>query len=498
MVNWQEAGKTWPLPHPHAVRLLRGLVWGQHYRQSNPQCEGGMPGSCELREDRGAGRLQAVEDWLRVEGYAYRLRQKRWRVWTRPDRPGEGLRPDGIEEDENPNDYPSGAMINVSMWDMIEKKFPEPGNERTLQGSSSSASPGKEKRSAGDKKRDKKWREYQDSLDAEAVQAAKGGAPAPSPQRASGGHHPAHTTLGDFLEVAKKAKAKPRQRHLRKSGLSSDVESAHRGRMSADQASSSSSVAPDQRDVARACERACGGPCNLRVARQQATQQNAAVEGAVGITQEEAADWGRGMAFHASTVAAIAAGLTAAAAQEAATARVRGEVAAAAQEARLAQEAIARKEAEVKALEEALAQERAKKEAEERAHDEATAKAQADAARKDAIEAARRKVAEERARTEAELAALEAEKARLQRAREAEAARAREEAKSRAAAATAAAMEEAEAKLQRETPPGGSRVETLRKLFEWGRLLQDDAGSGGGRHGQQWGQWPHRLQTGEG
>ena len=217
--------------------------------------------------------------------------------------------------------------------------------------------------------------------------------------------------------------------------------------------------------MARACKRACGVPCNLRVARQRATQQNAAVEGAVGIAQEEATDWGRGMAFHASTVAAIAAGLTAAAVQEAATARVRGEVAAAAQEARQAQEAIVRKEAEVKALEEALAQERAKKEAEERAHAEATAKAQADAARKDAIEAARRKVAEERAKTEAELVALEAEKARLQRAREAEAARAREEAERRAAAATAAAMEEAEAKLQRETPPGGSRVETLRKLF---------------------------------
>ena len=76
----------------------------------------------------------------------------------------------------------------------------------------------------------------------------------------------------------------------------------------------------------------------------------------------------------------------------------------------------------MKALEEALAQDRARKEAEERAHAEATAKAQADAARKDAIEAARRKVAEERAKTEAELAALEAEKARLQRAREAEAA----------------------------------------------------------------------------
>ena len=217
-----------------------------------------MPGSFELREDMGDDRLQTVEDWLPPEGYAYRFCQKRCRVWTRPDRPGESLRPDGIEEDENANEYPSGATINVSMWDMIGKKFPGPGNERTLQGSSSSAS-GKEKRSAGDKKRDKKWREYQES---------RGGTPAPSPQRASGGHHPGHTTLGDFLEVAKQAKAKPRQLHLRKSGPSSDVESAHRGRMPADQASSSSSVAPDQRDVARACERTCGVPCNLRVARQ--------------------------------------------------------------------------------------------------------------------------------------------------------------------------------------------------------------------------------------
>ena len=197
------------------------VVMGQHYRHSNPQCEGGMPGSFKLRQDMGADRLQAVEDWLRAEGYAYRFRQKRWRVWTRPDRPGEGLRPDGIEEDENPNEYPSGATINVSIWDMMEKKFPEPGNERTLQGSSSSASPGKEKRSAGDRKRDKKWREYQGSLAAEAAQAAenetKGGTPAPSPGRASGGHQPGHTTLGDFLEVANKAKAKPRQLHLRKS-----------------------------------------------------------------------------------------------------------------------------------------------------------------------------------------------------------------------------------------------------------------------------------------
>ena len=457
MVNWDEAGKAWPQPHPHAARLLRGLLWGQQYRYSNPQCEGGMPGSFELREDMGEDRLRAVEEWLRAEGYAYRFRRKRWRVWTRPDRPGEGLRPDGIEEDEKPNEYPSGASINVSMWDMIEKEFPELGKERRLQGSSS-ASPGKEKRSAGARRRDRKWREYQESLAAEAAQGARGRTPSHSPQRAGGGHHPGHTTLGDFLQVTKQAKAKPRPLLLRKSGPSSDVESAHRGRMPADEVSASSSVVPDQRDVARVCERACGVPCNLRVARQRATQHNAAMEGAVGIAHEEAAEWAHGMAIHASTVAAIAAGLTAAAAHEAATAQVKGEVAAADEEARLTQEAIACKEAEVKALEEALAQERAKKEAEERPHAEATAKAQADAANKDAIEAARRKVAEERAKTEAELAALEAEKARLQQAREAEAARAREEAEGRAAAATAAAMAEAEANLRRETPPGGSRV----------------------------------------
>ena len=316
MVNWQEPGKTWPQPHPHAVRLLRGLLRGQHYRHSNPQCEGGMPGSFELREDMGEDRLRAVEDWLQAKGCAYRFRRKRWRAWTRPDRPGKGLRPDGIEEDEKPNEYLSGASINVSMWDLIEKEFPALGNERRLQGSSSSASPGKQKRSAGDRRQDRKWREYQESLAAKAAQGARGRTPAHSPQRAGGGHQPGHSTLGDFLEVAKQTKAKPRPLLLRKSGPSSNVESAHRGRMPADQGSSSGSVAPDQRDVARACERACGVPCNLRVARQRATQHNAAMEGAVGIAQQEAAEWAHGMAIHASTVAAIAAGLTAAAAPE--------------------------------------------------------------------------------------------------------------------------------------------------------------------------------------
>ena len=141
---------------------------------------------------------------------------------------------------------------------MIEKNFPEPGSERRLQGSSS-ASPATEKRSAGDRKRDRKWREYQESLAAEAAQGAKGGTPAPSPQRGNGGHHPGSTTLGDYIRVAKQTQAKPRpllpRARQAPAGPSSDVESAHRGRMPADQASSSSSVAPE-RDVARACERA--------------------------------------------------------------------------------------------------------------------------------------------------------------------------------------------------------------------------------------------------
>ena len=474
----------WQRPHPHAAHL-----WDQHYRHSHPHCKGGMPGSFELRKDMAPDRLQAVKDWLRAEGFAFRFQQRRWRTWTRPDRPGEGLRPDEIEEDEMPNEYPSGASINVSMWDMIEKNFPEPGSERRLQGSSG-ASPGKEKRSAGDRKGDRKWREYQESLAAEAAQGAKGGTPAPSPQRANGGHHPGSTTLGDYIQVAKQTKAKPRPLLLRPQQAqavpSSDVESAHRGRMPADQAGSSSSAAPAQRDVARACERTCGVPCNLRVARQRATQQNAAVEGAVGIAHEEATEWGRGVDYHASKVAAIAAVLTAAAAQEAVAAQIR----ATDEEARRTQDAIA--------CNEALAQERAKKEAEERAHAEATAKAQADAAKKDAIEAARRKVAEEKAKTEAELAALEAEKARLQQARDAEAARAQEEAEARAAAATAAAMEEAEAKLRRETPPGGSRVETLRKLFEGdasSKMTLDEADTGSSGSS---GPTAHRRRKGKG
>ena len=139
MVNWDEAGKTWPQPHPHAARLLRGLLWGQQYRHSNPQCEGGMPGSFELHEDTGEDRLWAVEEWLRAEGYEYRFRRKRLRTWTSPDRPGEWLRLDGIEEDEKPNEYPSGASINVSMSDVIEKEFSSRGTSAVCRAAAAAA-----------------------------------------------------------------------------------------------------------------------------------------------------------------------------------------------------------------------------------------------------------------------------------------------------------------------------------------------------------------------
>ena len=170
------------------------------------------------------------------------------------------------------------------------------------------------------------------------------------------------------------------------------------------------------------------------------------------------------MAIQPPDVAAISAAVKAAAAREAAPAHERREVEAAAREAvaaheaRAAQEAIAKKEAEVRAFEEALADEKARKEAGESAH--------AVAAKRVAFETPRRKVAEDKAKTEAEIRALEAEKARLQREREKEAAHAQDEAERGAAEATATGMKEAERKIKRETPPGQSRVDNLRRLFE--------------------------------
>ena len=184
------------------------------------------------------------------------------------------------------------------------------------------------------------------------------------------GHHPGATTLGTFMAVARRSKAKPCRVFLRCSGPSSDVELANRGGPPA----SSKSAAPQRGVVVRICDRVCGVPCKLRVAPDRATHQNVAVDGAVLIAQEETVLLEHGRPIHALAAAAISAAVTATAAQEAADVRERREAeaiareAAAAHEARAAQEAITKKEAEVRALAEALAQERARNEAEERVH----------------------------------------------------------------------------------------------------------------------------------
>ena len=53
-------------PPPCCVPSAR-VGMGAALPPQRPQCKGCMPGGYELREDMGADRLQAVEDWLRVE-----------------------------------------------------------------------------------------------------------------------------------------------------------------------------------------------------------------------------------------------------------------------------------------------------------------------------------------------------------------------------------------------------------------------------------------------
>ena len=97
-------------------------------------------------------------------------------------------------------------------------------------------------------------------------------------------------------------------------------------------------------------------PCNHRVARERASEPNAAIKGAINIAEHETAEWQEGMAIHASAVVATTAAATAAAAQEAAASCERREAeAAVARERPEAAEAIAKKEAAVRALEGALA-----------------------------------------------------------------------------------------------------------------------------------------------
>ena len=138
-----------------------------------------------------------------------------------------------------------------------------------------------------------------------------------APSTGKGGPCRRAATLNDFMEVARRSKAKPaRPLHLKRSGQSSNVEPAH-GRAPSRQgpcANSSSSVgpslaAPQHGKVAGACGRVPRVPCNLRVAREWATQQNAAVDGAVLIAREEEAHRDHGMAIQASAVVAISAAL---------------------------------------------------------------------------------------------------------------------------------------------------------------------------------------------
>ena len=114
------------------------------------------------------------------------------------------------------------------------------------------------------------------------------------------------------MEVPQRSKAKPAcPLHLKRSGPSSDLESAHRGAPPCPGPSASSSIsvaapfaASQPGEIVCACQSICSVPCNLQIARA-----------AVLIAQEELAQWDHGMAIHASAVAAILAALTAAAAR---------------------------------------------------------------------------------------------------------------------------------------------------------------------------------------
>ena len=91
----------------------------------------------------------------------------------------------------------------------------------------------------------KRWRVWRDGPDLHTEDRLAEEPSAPSPGK--GGHHPGAATVGDFMAVARRSKAKPaRPLHLKRSGPSSDVESAHRGAppRQGPSASSSSSVAP--------------------------------------------------------------------------------------------------------------------------------------------------------------------------------------------------------------------------------------------------------------
>ena len=177
---------------------------------------------------------------------------------------------------------------------------------------------------------------------------------APTPGK--GGPHPRAATAGDFMEVAKRSKAKPaRPLHLKRSVPSSDVESALLGAPTrpGPSASSSSSLvqafAAPQARLRRALQPQCC-PRPSHAAESYGGRSCPDCSGRSSLLGQQRGNPRLGYGGHLGA-------LTATAAWEAAAARERREAEAAAREAAAAceacaaQEAMAKKEAEVKALE---------------------------------------------------------------------------------------------------------------------------------------------------
>ena len=177
-------------------------------------------------------------------------------------RAGEGLCPDGYEDEVDDNEYRPGKRINVSMWDVIEKEFREPGQERKLR-----KSPGDKKRSSGDKKRDKKWKEFQEFQAAQARALVPIGEPT-TPERPRSPSTPVKDAMGDVHMDTPEAHPAP--------ATSSSSALAASSSSTAAASSSSSAREPTTRSArsildveecgkrAEECERCTGRPCHLR------------------------------------------------------------------------------------------------------------------------------------------------------------------------------------------------------------------------------------------
>ena len=166
------------------------------------------------------------------------------------------------EDEVSDNKYRPGQRINVSMWDVIEKEFRDRGQERKLR-----KLPGDKKRSSGDKKGDRKWKEFQE------FQAAQARALVPigectTPERPRSPYTPGKDAMGDVHMGTPEAHPAP----------ATSSSSALAASSSSTAAASSSSPAREPttrsarsipnveecRKRAEECERCTGRPCHLR------------------------------------------------------------------------------------------------------------------------------------------------------------------------------------------------------------------------------------------